>query len=95
MLDHKKFNRRRRIWYILYLLLSIVILLVLAYRLLDDMTIIMYAPEGWTDSEEVMVRQFYRAISDRMIVLSCFILFVLFQTLLATIVFFGTKRKAA
>lgn len=88
-----RYNRNRIIIYYLFVLFSLITVLLLCYHILDNITILMYAPENWKISENIFEIQYYNSIQDKIKIYSNFILYLIIQIIIATFVFIISKKR--
>ncbi len=83
----------RRFIYYPFVLISLVILLFSLYKILDNMKILMYAPENWKASVDIYETQYYKSIQHIMEIYIYIILYLTIQIIISTFVFIITKKK--
>jgi len=85
-------NKRKKhiqiILYILYIPTSIVAVLFLCYHILEDITILMYAPEKWKLSNDIYEIKYYSCIENIISSMGYSIIFIISQLILATFIFY-------
>lgn len=92
-IKRKRYNKVRRIIYYLYILFLLVIILFLFYHIIDNSTILMYAPDNWHNSKETYEKMYYTTIQDKILIYEYSIIFVFIQIIIATFIFRITKKR--
>lgn len=92
-IQRKRYNRIRRIIYYPYILLSVFAILFLFYHIIDNITILMYAPENWEASKDIYEIEYYKSRQHIIEIYIYSILYLIIQVIIATLIFIITKKK--
>ena len=97
MIDNKRYNRNRKIFFYIFLVFTVLLICFSAYQVLDYGATIMYAeaPGGWYDgnTEDVTTQRLFEEIRNVQLAYIRMLVVLLVQLVFGIIFFLCTKRN--